>query len=206
MIGIDFDNTVVCYDQVFHEAAAQRGWIPADLPATKYNVRDYMRRHGNEDGWTELQGYVYGPYMQNAPPFPGVLEFLTGCRRWRVPVRIISHKTLYPFQGPRYDLHKAALEWLGARGFYDPQEAGLVAEQVSFEPTKEEKLHRIGAAGCTHFIDDLPEFLSEPGFPDGVERILFDPNDRHSAEHRFQRATSWTEISSILNRERAGPP
>ncbi len=206
MIGIDFDNTVVCYDQVFHEVAAQRGWIPADIPATKDHVRDYMRRHGNEDGWTELQGYVYGPYMRNALPFPGVLDFLTSCRQRRIPVCIISHKTPYPFRGPRYGLHQAAQKWLGTRGFYDPLEAGLVPEQVNFELTKEEKLDRIGAMGCTHFIDDLPEFLSEARFPEGVERILFDPNERHSTEHRFRRAKSWTEIGEILNHGRTGRP
>ena len=206
MIGIDFDNTVVCYDHAFHEEAAQRGWIPADLPATKDHVRDFMRLHGNEDGWTELQGYVYGPYMSNAPPFRGVLEFLTRCRQRRIPVCIISHKTPYPFQGPRYDLHQAAQEWLEAHGFFDPLGIGLVAEQVNFELSKEEKLGRIGAMGCTHFIDDLPEFLSEPRFPDGVERILFDPNDRHSTDYRFRRAKSWTEIGRILKCGRAGRP
>ena len=33
-----------------------------------------------------------------------------------------------------------------------------------FELTKEAKVARIGGLGCTHFIDDLPEFLREPGW------------------------------------------
>ena len=30
-IGVDFDNTLVCYDGVFHRAALERGLIPSDL-------------------------------------------------------------------------------------------------------------------------------------------------------------------------------
>ena len=34
--------------------------------------------------------------------------------------------------------------------------------------TLAEKLQRIAQQGCTHFLDDLPELLAEPGFPAGV--------------------------------------
>ena len=205
MIGIDFDNTIVSYDQVMHHEASQRGWIPADLPVAKDRVRDYMRVNGNEDDWTELQGYIYGPQMRDALPFPGVLRFLARCRRRRVSVCIISHKTAYPYQGPRYDLRRAAHEWLKTHGFYDPSRIGLAEEQVHFELTRELKLERIGAMHCTHFIDDLPEFLSDPTFPEGVERVLFDPNDSHPSEGRFRRAKAWADIAEIVDLEAAAP-
>ena len=34
-IGIDFDNTIACYDGVFHQAALERGLIPPILPTTR---------------------------------------------------------------------------------------------------------------------------------------------------------------------------
>ena len=74
-IGIDFDNTIACYDQLFHRMALEKGLIPADLPEGKSQVRDYLRHGGKEDAWTELQGHVYGARMGEAPPFPGVIEF-----------------------------------------------------------------------------------------------------------------------------------
>ena len=40
LIGIDFDNTIVCYDRVFHKAALEKGLIPADLPPSKGRVRE----------------------------------------------------------------------------------------------------------------------------------------------------------------------
>src|SRR6185437_11131914 len=38
-IGIDFDNTIACYDGVFHAAALERGLIPKDLARDKNSVR-----------------------------------------------------------------------------------------------------------------------------------------------------------------------
>src|SRR5207249_3156801 len=113
-------------------------------------------------------GYVYGACMAEATPFPGALEFFA---RHRVEMYIISHKTRQPFLGNRYDLHASALEWLKSKG--------LAGDRVFLELTKDAKLNRIRDIGCTHFIDDLPEFLAEPTFPTTVERILFDPNSQH---------------------------
>ena len=197
-LGVDFDNTLVCYDQVFHAAARELDLIPPDLPVSKDSVRDYLRRAGREDDWTELQGFVYGPRMADAWPFTGALEFLKRCTMAGVPVWIVSHKTLHPYRGPQYDLHEAARGWLAAHGVHDPAGIALPEEQVYFELTKQEKLARIAALGCTHFIDDLPEFLAEPAFPDGVVRLLFDPNDHHPAETRFVRFGSWDDAWQVL--------
>lgn len=198
LIGVDFDNTIVCYDQAFHSVTLERGLIPAELPATKGSVRDYLRQIGREDEWTELQGHVYGARMLDASPFPGVLEFFSRCKQRRIDVCIISHRTRYPFRGPIYDLHQAAQAWLETYGFYHPSGIGISRQQVFFEFTKQEKLDRIKMVGCTHFVDDLPELLLEPGFPEGVERILFDPSDTYASDHRFCRVTSWKEIERIL--------
>lgn len=198
MIGIDFDNTIVCYNAVIHEAAVAHGLIPADLPPCKGAVRNYLRRHGQEGAWIELQGYVYGCGMRAAVPFPGATEFFASYVRRNVAVCIVSHRTQYPFRGPRYDLHQAAHEWLDLYGFYDQQRIGLARDRVFLELTKEEKLSRIRDLGCSHFIDDLPELLEDPAFPPGVERILFDPNGVHAASAQLHRATSWDEITALL--------
>jgi hypothetical protein len=197
-LGIDFDNTIVCYDALFHRVCVEKKLIPAETPANKSDVRNYLRRIGKEEAWTEMQGYVYGERMSEAAPYPGVLEFIAAFHRTGHSVSIISHKTLHPFLGPKYDLHEAALKWLEQQGFFDPKRIGLARENVFLELTKEAKLERIGSAGATHFIDDLPEFLGEPGFPEKVRRILFDPNQLYTDEIRFTRATSWKVIGRIL--------
>ena len=197
-IGVDFDNTIVCYDEVFHAAALELGLIPEGLPVSKDSVRDCLRSCGREHDWTELQGYVYGPKMRDARPFPGALEFLEECARSGVAVWIISHRTRHPFRGPQYDLHASALQWIEDHGIHAPSRIGMPGDHVCLELTKLEKLERISEIGCTHFIDDLPEFLLEPAFPTAVERILFDPAGHHALETRFRRVASWQEVRGIV--------
>ena len=194
IIGVDFDNTIICYDHLFHRVAREQGMIPEDLPADKQQIRDYLRRTGREDLWTEMQGYVYGERIVEAEPFPDVREFFLFCRERELAVCIVSHKTRHPYLGRKQDLHAAAYKWLTLQGFFDPDRLGLSRARVFFELTKEEKINRIAALQCTHFIDDLPEFLSEKSFPPAVRRFLFDPRGNHLSGHPFPRIASWRDI------------
>lgn len=197
-IGIDFDNTIVCYDTLFRRAALERGLIPADLPSNKGAVRDHLRAAGLEDRWTAMQGEVYGKRMNEALPFPGVLESLARLVRSQIPTFIVSHKTRFPFLGPKYDLHDAALGWMEIQGVFNPAVVGLPRDHVFLELTKQAKLRRIAELRCTHFIDDLPELLGDAEFPRGVARLLFDPNDCHPVQPDCARLTSWRHIPAEL--------
>ncbi len=197
-IGIDFDNTIVCYDPVFYVAARERGLVPESATPSKSGVRDYLRSIDREADWTELQGYIYGARMDLAQPFPGVIEFIRQALAAEIEVFIISHKTKTPYIGPQYDLHAAALGWLEKHGVYDEAHVGLPTDHAFFEVTKELKLARIGAMGCTHFIDDLPEFLDEPAFPVGIEKLLFEPGEERPVVSPIWRARSWDEIATHL--------
>jgi len=82
-VGVDLDNTIVCYDDVFHRVAVEWGLIPANVAVSKGAVRDYLRRQGREDTWIELQGYVYGNRFREAQPFPGVTNSSIAARSRR---------------------------------------------------------------------------------------------------------------------------
>jgi hypothetical protein len=171
-IGLDFDNTIVIYDRLFHRAALERGLIAAGVPQRKREVRDAIRLlPGGEDAWTELQGIVYGRRMAEAEPAPGVEAFLAACSAAGVRVSIISHKTEFPAIGERVSLRQAAQAWLADRGFLARH--GIAAADVLFLGTLAEKLAAIAAGACTHFVDDLVEVLGHPDFPPRVERILY---------------------------------
>jgi hypothetical protein len=201
-IGLDFDNTIVCYDDVFYRAARERNLIPADVPPTKGGVRDFLRAAHREDEWTELQGYIYGARMDWASAFPGVRDFLRAATEADCELRIVSHKTRHPYRGNTYDLHRAALDWLTDQGFFDDASLGLDRGKVYLEPTKDAKLARIGALHCDSFVDDLPELLDEPAFPATTQRVLFDPNDAAPDAQHYRRARSWQEIAGLLLRTR----
>lgn len=179
-IGIDFDNTIVSYDALFHKVALEQGLVPPETPVNKVAVRDHLRRIGQEDRWTEMQGYVYGARMDEALAYEGVIEFIRRAGAVGHQVIIISHKTRHPFLGPQYDLHAAARAWIEHHLLWDGQ-ALLPDERIFFELTKQEKLARISACGCDSFIDDLPEILLADGFPNQTARLLFDPEGHHGA-------------------------
>lgn len=197
-IGVDFDNTIVCYDSLFYRVALERELIAPDVPPLKTRVRDALRQRGQDHVWTKLQGVVYGERLGEAKPFPGVLTFFHTCRRVGIPTCIISHKTPHPVIGPPTDLHAAARGWLNDNGFFETGETGLDCDRAFFEPTKQAKFDRIHASACSHFIDDLPEFLRDPDFPDGVCRILFDPRQIHPECDDYVRAAAWDEISEFI--------
>ena len=113
-------------------------------------------------------------------------------------VNVISHRTRQPFAGPAIDMHAAARDWLDAQHWFTRGAHGLDRERVYFEETKAEKLNRIAAAHCDVFIDDLAELLAEPEFPQGVERVLFDPHATGPRETRFKRVGSWHDLTELI--------
>ncbi len=175
IIGLDFDNTLVTYDEVMFNTALERGLISPKTPKNKKDIRDEIRLSPEgEDAWTKLQAEVYGPRMAEAQLIPGVLEFFDLCRQRRIATYIISHKTEYAkFDESNTNLRSAALEWMRQHGFFDPQKINLKIENVYFGSTRAEKIQHIIALECTHFIDDLEEVFLDVTFPSSVEKILF---------------------------------
>lgn len=201
LIGIDFDNTIICYDRVFHKLALESGLIPHDLPAGKNFIRDHLRRAGKEELWTEMQGLVYGDKIVEAESYPGIDNFLGYCKLKNISACIVSHKTRHPYRGPKYDLHDAGYKWLQLKGFLDEEKFGISSQQVYFELTMEEKIQRIVSLKCTHFIDDLPEILLSDGIPGNVKKILFDPSGDFQYIDTVERKRSWIEILDYFKKE-----
>jgi len=202
ILGIDFDNTLACYDGIFHAEAWRRGLVPTSVPTHKTGVRDYLRSIGREPDFTELQGHVYGPGITAAQPYAGALDCLRDMIRREAKVYIISHKTKHPIIGPRHDLHQAARSWLKEKGFHGP--GMLPPENVFLEESKEAKLARIAALACTHFIDDLPELLEHQDFPKKTQGLLFAPQaeDGSDAPASYSpQFRSWRDLHNYLRAE-----
>lgn len=200
-IGVDFDNTLVRYDELFARVCRERGLIADDVPPNKTAIRDYLREVGREDDWTEVQGIVYGPRITEAAAFEGALEFLRKAGEEGREVFIISHKTRHPYRGEKHDLHEAALTWLRSNGVFNDEGGGVEPSRALFHERKEEKLARIAEVGCEWFIDDLPEILGHELFPETARRILFDPRNAHCDDERWFRATHWADIRELLRSE-----
>jgi hypothetical protein len=192
-IGIDFDNTIICYDKVFAAAARQRGLVPDEWTGLKTDVREYLRpKPGGERAWQGLQGWGYGKGIGSAEIFPGVMDFLDACRLNDVDVCIVSHKTQFGHQDPdRTDLRVAARDWLRATGLIGAENSALTVNDVYFEDTQAAKVERLASLDLDVFIDDLVDVFEQPHFPQGIKSILFASNARPGP---YKLIASWAEI------------
>ena len=200
IVGVDFDNTIVTYDQVMNKVAKDRELIGPDVPCQKGSIRDAIRsRPGGEWEWVRLQAAVYGPLISKAKLTKGVKQFLKACRDFGIKVFVISHKTKFAAADETgTDLRLAAMGWMSEQNFFITKETGLRPDDVHFEETRQRKVQRIFRLGCTHFIDDLFETFLERGWPTSVQKILYSPHSNDDNLADVKMFSTWKDIQQYL--------
>ncbi len=195
-LGLDFDNTLIDYDEVFYEIAFKKNLIPKNIGKTKVEVRKYLKDKGREKLFTLLQGEVYGSKISQAKQSKGMFETLKKLKQQKIELFIVSHKTLYPYAGPKVDLHQAALKWLTLNQFFDANQLDFKRENVFFELTIESKIKRIESIGITHYVDDLTKILEL--ITPKIKRIHYNPKGDLSNINDILTLRSWEEIQQVL--------
>jgi hypothetical protein len=195
LIGLDFDNTIVCYDKAIAKLAAALPDLPTALPRNKLAIRDFLRRSNRELEWTAFQGAIYGPGMTHAEPFAQALEVMQTLKEMGHSLSIVSHRSLRPYVGPAYDLHAAARGWIRDRLAHKDL---IKNESVFFYETREQKIAAVSALGCEIFLDDLPEVLRDDHFGSGCQGILFDPEGLHT-HSGYLRIVRWSELPGLIS-------
>lgn len=112
LLGLDFDNTLVCYDKLFKKLAVEKGLIDNSIQANKTAIRNHLCSIKKEGEFTLLQGEVYGKRIKEAEASEGMIEAVKLIINRGIKVAIVSHKTKEPYKGPKYNLHEAALKWI----------------------------------------------------------------------------------------------
>lgn len=192
-IGLDFDNTIVCYDHAIEKLADELFHLPEEVPRTKLGLRDYLRYEGREGEWTAFQGELYGPGMRYAHPFEGAISTMQQLTAEGHDLTIVSHRSRWPYAGDRHNLHNAAHEWIATR----LQPTGIFSserESFHFMESKQEKIEKIVEINFAVFLDDLPELLDSPNFPSSTIAILFSPNDHGSQVVGRKTISRWKEL------------
>jgi len=191
-IGIDLDNTIICYEKAFATAAAELKLFSFDWSGRKNDLKKaLLSRTQGEQLWQMVQGRVYGVGITDAELFPGVERFLRRCRYLGNEVFIVSHKTEFGhFDSSGISLRESALSWLKDKQFFGPT-FELDTSHVFFADTRSDKVAKIAELKLDVFIDDLREVLEEPLFPE-INKILF----ANSADSFTKGAIcrSWYEI------------
>lgn len=200
-IGIDFDNTIVNYDQVFPIVANKFGFLDENWKGTKAELKSEILKLPEGDiCWQKIQGQVYGKFITHAELFHGLAEFLIFCKLRNVSVYIVSHKTEFGhFDEEKINLRDAAMHWMNVNGFFDERLFALKPENVSFWDRREQKVQRISDLECDVFIDDLLEVFEEPHFPQSCSKILFqNKNVSFNPDEKIKSCSSWKRIFDHL--------
>ena len=197
IIGIDFDNTIIKYDDVFGRIAFKKEIISDASLKNKNDVKNFLISSGRENDWTELQGIVYGSYIMEAQPYENFLSVLIRLISAGHKLKIISHKTKYPFVGKRVDLQKAAMTWLKKKGVVGSECNKVSENDVFFCNTVNEKIRMLEMQKCDVFIDDLEKVLDL--IDDGVKKILFAPSLMEPKGARFKVLQNWDHVETFLN-------
>lgn len=192
-LGIDLDNTLICYDDSFRRVAIKQGHIDEqDQCFSKHEIKNLIIRRFGESYWTNLQGLVYGTYIMEAKAYRGAVNALNNLLDMGFYVGIYSHKTKYPYLGENVDLHEAANSWLYAN-------FGTLMDyiELQFFEKKTEKIDAINSSGVRIFIDDLPDILE--GIRDDICRIHFSPKGGASDSFDYVMC-DWSELNQLLKK------
>ena len=73
-LGLDFDNTLIEYDDLFKKLAVENNSIPESFNASKLEIRNYLRNKGLDSQFSRLQGLAYGPRILEAKPAKFILK------------------------------------------------------------------------------------------------------------------------------------
>ena len=195
-IGLDFDNNLISYDEIFYKVALEEKLIPKDFPKQKVQIRDYLRNKNLDYKFTSIQAEVYGNRILEAKPSNGMMKSLLALRQKNVQMFIVSHKTKYPYNGPKYNLHESATRWLKKNNFFDPLGLKFNRNDVFFEISKSNKIHRIHELKCTHFIDDLPEILDM--IDSNCSKILYNPFNKEVKNNKYINLNKWDDLETLI--------
>lgn len=202
-IGFDLDNTIVCYDQAIARLAEETLSLPATVQKTKSCLRDYLRSENREDEWTEFQGRLYGPGMAYAEPYPNAIEIIEATKRAGHTAFIISHRTRFPYAGPKYDLHESAKSWIGNQ-LNVANTPLFPSSDIYLNETRDEKVALVASLKCDVFVDDLIEVLEDDSFPPAAKKILFAPQSLYSdsdINNDVVHVREWTELKWLSQKD-----
>ena len=195
LIGLDFDNTIACYNDVFSSEAKIKGLVNKEWEGSKQDLK--LLLDTLEDGqtaWQTMQGKVYGASMQKATLFPGIARFLLRCKLEGHTVFIVSHKTKYGhFDKTKTLLREASLKWMDSQGFFKDTLYGINRKNIFFANTQSEKVLKIKSLNLDVFVDDLEEIFLHHDFPE-IKKILFSSSS--SNLEGVEVCNNWTDIEN----------
>ena len=196
--GVDFDNTIADYDNLFFNLAFEKKYIPKEKKLGKKEIKEKLIAQGKEEDWRLLQSIAYGSRMIEADLASGFSDFVQKARSLDFNLSIVSHKTCFSnFTNNGVNLRDAALRWMDKHKFFCS--LGFSEDEIFFEDSRLCKIRRIKHLNFSHFVDDLVEIFQNSSWPKNVKFLLLDKSKSCQVEH-INKFSSWHDINnSIFN-------
>lgn len=194
-VGLDFDNTIICYDDVFHTIALKKGWIKKDFPHSKVLVKEFLVKEDHNDlRWQELQAEAYGEEIFTAHFYPEALQVIKTLKDLGHELHIVSHKSEYSHLRKEVNLRQKALEWMEQNKLLEI----IPPSNVHFAADRNQKVEKIKNLGIDFFLDDLLEVLEHPQFPSSTLRFHFTPGLDVKTKVEFPQINHWTKFQEAF--------
>ena len=188
IIGVDFDNTIINYLNVFKKILKQKK-IRFGKNLNKEIFKKKITNKFDEDYYTRVQSEVYGKNILFASKFVNVKKNLKNLRKKNI-LYLISHKSKYPILGKKINLRKKALEWMKQNDLYGNKKVFNI-KNIFFEEKFKDKIKRIKKMKCDYFIDDLSSILDE--LPKNMKKIKFGAKSK-----KYKYFYNWNKINKII--------
>ena len=192
-VGIDIDNTLICYDKA--SSLAKKTGFDVPSSASKQETKAWFHKHG----YMKNLQFFKVRFMENSSFWRTYLRrcahFIADAIRQGHQLYLVSHKTKYPIKGHQVDLHEAAINFLSEQNIVCNQKPNTVPlNHVYFAQTLESKVQKIADLNLDFFIDDLLVVLTHEKFPETSRPIWFSSEKTCNNNPQIQRCESWVSI------------
>lgn len=190
VIVVDVDNTIIDYCDVLSNLVRSYCESEQRVAMSHAEAKVKIQSLGGNDLWTLLQGQIYGPLMADAKVFDGFMEFLDSVSD-RHSIFLVSHRSRYPYAGPKYDLHSYVLKFFEKEGL---DNVFRVNRSLFLKETLEEKIAKIISLEPHIVIDDKLEVLERlDALGCRAAKYWFQPTEFENSE-QYERKVVWADI------------
>lgn len=195
-IVVDIDNTIINYDPIFNRICSRFQLHAVNLNRCsksflKETIYASYSDFAADKIWQRIQAAVYGNLSDSAILYTGVFEFF---QKFGENVKLVSHKTFIPYNGPAIELRKKCLQNLKRLGVLK----FVSLSNVTMLETKAEKIKYINSLNPDLWIDDLLQLLQSNDSVDCF-KIHFSNDTNEFLENKIITLNCWAHISDFLN-------
>mgnify|MGYP001278637665 CR=1 FL=1 len=191
-VGIDFDNTIINYSDIYQDIAKSLGANPSNI-INKNDFKLFLhQKYKSNSYWTQQQGITYGKKIGLGTAHAGFSQFVSFSKEQNFKIFIVSHKTKYPAYGENIHLREQAIDWLKSN------ESRIQRSDIFFANSLDEKVDIIKQLNCNIFVDDLLQVLTHHKFPQTTQPVLFQVNPNQNKV--IHQVSSFYELLALFKR------